>query len=251
MTVVKRVFKGKDVEMLTVIEAIARHAIAHKQALQARRSTWADPYFENFLDSIISFTENHYGKDAGKKLREATEVLNGMYAKALVDLGDFKLQLKEDFKAEKTFVEKVLKDLGFSDNFEGVRRHSQEALVDLLYAFKQNMSPELKAKIVEKGTSAQLIDDIVAMANTLRAANVSQEMLKEEKKDGSSELVTQLNAIYDEGMKIAKMATKFLKAQGVETTKFNYSANLQHLTGAASAATVAKKAKAAQALQPA
>lgn len=251
MTVVKRVFKGKDVEMLTVAETILGHAIAHKELLQAKRSNWADPYFEDFAARIQRFLTDHYGKDVAKDLRETTALVNSLQTSALLELAELKLQIEEDFKKDKVFLANTLRTLGFTEHYDAAAKRSQESLVKLLYAFRQNMSAELKAKIVEKGTNPAYIESVVAKAETLKTANVNQEIYKEQKKDTSKDLNEQLNAIYEEMMNVAKLATKFLKPQGINTDKFNYTSNLNHLTGAASAATVAQKAKAAKSLEPA
>lgn len=46
-TPVTRKYNTKDVEMLTAAATIIENAMENKAFLQSKRSTWADPFFDN------------------------------------------------------------------------------------------------------------------------------------------------------------------------------------------------------------
>jgi len=251
MSEVKRVFVGKGVEMLTVCDIIVTHAIDHKGQLQALRSTWADPYFENLQAKIQETNTEFFGLDGAKHLREATALINALQVAALKDLGFLKVQIEEDFKKDKAFVASVLKTLGFADFYRNAQMRSQEALVQLLFQFKQNLTDQLKNTLVGGGTNAVLLEGLVDKAENLRKANVNQEVFKGDRKSSTQEATIRFNDIYEEVISICKIATKIFKDNAVLKDQFSYAKNLQTLTGSASAATLAKKAKAAKALETA
>jgi hypothetical protein len=91
---VTRKYKTKDVEMLTATAAIIENAIANKTLLQAKRSTWADPFFENLKTQIQTTTDIYLGKDAAQQMRQATQVVLSVQAQALNDLAEFKVQYR-------------------------------------------------------------------------------------------------------------------------------------------------------------
>lgn len=41
-----RIYKGKDVDMLTVCETIIENAIAQKEFLVSKRKTWESPFLK-------------------------------------------------------------------------------------------------------------------------------------------------------------------------------------------------------------
>ena len=52
-----RKYKNKDVEMLTAAAIITESAIANKVFLESKRSTWKDPFFEDFKKQIALTTD--------------------------------------------------------------------------------------------------------------------------------------------------------------------------------------------------
>ena len=113
-TSVTRKYKTKDVEMLTATATIIENAIANKTLLQSKRTTWADPFFENLKTQIQSTTDSYLGKDAAQLMRQATQVVLTIQAQALNDLAEFKVQIEQDFKNTPVQKTEILTQLGFS-----------------------------------------------------------------------------------------------------------------------------------------
>ena len=97
-TTVTRKYKTKDVEMLTATATIIENAIANKTLLQSKRTTWADPFFDDLKTQIQTTTDTYLGKDAAQLMRQATQVVLTIQAQALNDLAEFKVQIEQDFK---------------------------------------------------------------------------------------------------------------------------------------------------------
>jgi len=115
-------------------------------------------------------------------MREATQVVAGIQKNALSDLVDFKVQLVEDFKSNKTRRDELLTRLGFTANLKDAQNNDQQALIELLLKFKQNMTPAIQAEITAKGISAALITTIIGYADVLKNSNITQETLKSSRK---------------------------------------------------------------------
>ena len=64
-----------------------------KLFLQAKRSTWADPFFEDLKTNIQTTTKTYLGKDAAKDMRQATQIVLSIQANALTDLAELKVQI--------------------------------------------------------------------------------------------------------------------------------------------------------------
>lgn len=246
--IVKRAYTGSNVQMLTVLHTLVANAKEHQSELQAIINTYTPEYYVDLETRISNAVTTFFGKDFASKLRNATELVTSLQKEALEDLSFLKLVIEERFRKEPAFVEKTLKELGFDGYFKSAKNRSQEALVQLLAQFRQHITEEVKAKIVAAGGQAALIERILAKSNELLAANVSQEVFKDSRKGDTQEALTQFNDLYLEVIGIAKIAARVFKDNANLKDKFNYTKHLKALTGSASAATVAKKAKAEKAL---
>lgn len=221
-TTVTRKYKTKDVDMLTASATIIENAIANKEFLQSKRSTWADPFFENLKAQIQTTTNTFLGIDAAQQMRQATQQVLSIQAQALQDLAEFKVQIDQDFKNTPAQKTEILTQLGFPAYLKPARKGDQEALVNLLFQFKNNLTPELNNQIVLKGTAQETIDTIISYANTLKDANITQETLKGTRKEITDQAITAFNQIYDQVISIAKIASNFYKTDKNKQQQFSF-----------------------------
>ena len=154
MTTIQRIYNTKDVDMLIAIDTIIDSAIANKTFLQTKRSTWADPFFQNTKAEINTTVQTYLGVDSTQTLRQSTQIVKGIQANALRDLAEVKVQIQVDFSDQPTRKTEILTQLGFTTYFAAAQTKDQEALINLLFQFKTNLTPTLKTEIVTKGTAA-------------------------------------------------------------------------------------------------
>lgn len=223
MTKITRIYNVKDVDMLLTIDTIIDSAIENKGFLQSKRSTWADPYFENIKQQIDIVIQKHLGVDSAKELRAATNVVKTIQAKALIDLAEIKVQIEQDFKTTPDRKLEILTQLGFTNYYKpAAASKDQEALINLLYQYKTNLTPELKAEIVSKGTAEAALNVIIDYADTLKNANVTQEGNKGTRKEITNEALQAFNEIFSTVTSIAIIAAKFFKGNQIKKDLFSF-----------------------------
>ena len=223
-----RIYKGKDVEMLTVVSTLVEAAIAHQALLVSKRSIWASPFFDNLKKRIDTILQTHLGIDSAKDLRQSTQVVTAVQSHAIKDLALVKVQVTEDFKKDKPRQTEILKQLGFTTYLKDVQSKDQEALISLLYMFKNNL-PGLRAEMEAKGTDKTSLDTIVGYADTLKNANVNQETFKGSKKTVTATALAAFNDIYSDVIAVAKIAAKLFADQPDIKEQFSYSKLLKAL----------------------
>lgn len=219
---ISRKYKTKDVEMLTATATIIENAIANKTFLQSKRTTWADPFFNDLKTDIENTTTTYLGKDAAKDMRKATQIVLGIQAQALNDLAEFKVQIEQDFKSNPTQKTEILTQLGFTTYHKLAQNGDQEGLVNLLFQFKTNMNATLNTEITSKGTAQATIDNIIDYADTLKNANISQETYKGTRQEITDEAIQAFNAIYDQVISIAKISSNFYKTDKKKQQLFSF-----------------------------
>ena len=221
-TTIARKYKTKDVEMLTATATIIENAIGNKTLLQSKRTTWADPFFDNLKTQIETITETYLGKDAAQEMRKATQIVIGIQSQALSVLAEFKVQIEQDFKDTPVQKTEILTQLGFISYHKLAQKGDQEGLVNLLFQFKTNLNPTLNTEIVSKGTAQATIDNIISYANTLKEANITQETYKGTRKEITDEAITAFNLIYDQVISISKIASNFYKTDKTKQQLFSF-----------------------------
>ena len=141
-----RNYSYKDVDMLTAAKIVAGNLRSNIGELSAVRSDWTEQYAADLLARIDQTIETHLGIDAKKDLRDATSGLSSIQASARRDLSFFKTQIDDDFKSAPAIRDEMLNTLGFSKYLRAVQKGKQESLIQLLYAFKNNMTARLPKK---------------------------------------------------------------------------------------------------------
>jgi hypothetical protein len=223
MATKQRKYSLGDAEMIITASTIIESAIANKTFLQSKRSSWQDPFFDTIKSRIDTAIQTYLGVDNAKDLRQATQALKLIQKQALNDLAEAKIQFTEDFKSNKVRRDEILMQLGFTNYHKTAQSGSHEALINLLFQFKMNLSAALKTELVAKGTAEQLLNAITGYADTLKNANVSQETNKSARKVITAAAITEFNDIYDQVISISKIAGNFYKNKPALKEQFSYS----------------------------
>jgi len=132
-----RKFKVKDVEMLLASKTIAGTLGENLGDLSIARSNWNETYVSGLSTKIDKAIDDYLGLDKKKELRDATSSLAAIQAPALRDLSFMKTQIEVDFEKK---AKDIIKKLGYDKNLRNVQKGDQEALIQLLYAFKKGMN---------------------------------------------------------------------------------------------------------------
>ena len=222
-------YKCKDVDMMVTIKTIAETFRRYNSELSPVRTDWTSEYADSLNTRIDNALRTHLGIDSKKDLRSATKIVESLQFPAKRDLSFFKIQIEDDFKKDPTKRTEILKTLGFAAFLKGVQKNDQESLIQLLYAFKTNMTPELNAEITAKGLSPALIVKITGYADTFTDANVTQESFKGSTKEITQEVIDVFNSIYDEVIGICKKASKYYQYEPLKKEQFTFSKVLSNL----------------------
>jgi hypothetical protein len=144
-------------------------------------------------------------------------------------LSEFKVQVDGDFKKDPVFLNELLISLGFRDHFAALNSGDQEAMIQHLYMFSNNITPAQKTAITAKGMMPALITEILGYADTLTKANITQEQAKGNRPDTSGKRVVELNDMYDTVMGVAKMAHRFYNGNPTLQDLYSYTKILKNL----------------------
>jgi len=218
-----RNYSYKDIDMLIASKTAIESFKTNLTELSVVRSNWTLANANTLSDKIDDAIENKLGIDIKKDLRKASANLSALMIPATRDIAFFKVQIVEDFKNDKPRQKEILKTLGFTQHLENIQNNDQEALIQFLYTFKQNMDAPLQAEITAKGLNPLLITKISDYADTVKQADIIQENYKETTKEITDEIKQLFNEIYDEVIAICKTASKYYQYEPLKKAQFTFS----------------------------
>ena len=224
-----RKYSGSAVAMLTVSSVIVDNAIADETFLISKRASWGNSFFSDLKQKI----ENGFGVLGIDKIggqRQATIIVLQIQKDALSVLSEVKVQISEDFKKDKVQLNEILTALGFNAYHKQALNKDQNALVQLLYQFKENLTPALHEEIEAKGTARESLDALIGYADALKEANITQETLKSTSKTLTEKDNAILNDVYDEIISVAKIARVFYKGNAAKQDQYSYTKILSKLS---------------------
>jgi len=220
-------FKRKPVEMLTACQTITEQGLADQIFLSEKRPAWAPPFFANHQARIASAFTGLLGVSNIAGQRQATQLVNSIHHEALDEISILKIQIAQDFKKEPARRDEILKTLGFSLLTKA--RDSQAIFVQLLYLFKNNLTNDLRNEIAGKNIDIAVFDKIIAYADQMAQANVTQEVLKGTGKVVSQQTMAMLNDIYSDTITIAIIARRLFKGDKAKQDIYSYSKTLKKM----------------------
>ena len=176
-----RLFNCKDVEVLTASSEIVSLAQANLAVITAKRPIWKDPFFPNLKIRIDNAFQTFLGVDNAADLRAKSATLFALMFPSKDLLSTFKINLESDFKSNKPRLVEIETTLGYTSLWKPVRNDDEEALIQLLYTFKTNITPALQTEIETAGMDPSLTSQIIANADTLKDANINQEFAKSQR----------------------------------------------------------------------
>lgn len=224
-----RAYHCKDVEVLNAGSSIVDNAMANLTEILTKRPLWANPYYPDLKARINTAFSTYLGVDSAADLRSKTSILLSVTAPAKAGLSTFKIGITEDYKKDKPRLNEILNLLGYTSLWKAVNNGDQEALIQLLFQFKTNMTPSLTTEVTTKGTLPALITSINAYAVTLQNANVSQEFAKSQRPLQSSEAVTEFNEIYSTVISTCKICRNIFRTDAIRRSNFSFSATVKRL----------------------
>lgn len=218
----KTKYSIKTVDFVITADTIIDSAIANQPFLVTKRSTWTLPFFQAIKTQIDKAVQDHLGVDSAKQLRDASQIVYTIVANTLEELAEIKVQIEEDFKDNPTQKVEILNTLGFTPYFFNARKGDQEALINLLFQFKTNLTQELNDKIVQKGTAQTTLDAVITRADALKDADVLQEGKKGTRKELTTAAINEFNNIYDKIISITRISAKFFKKDKAKSDQFSF-----------------------------
>lgn len=216
----KRDFNYKDVETALGVRVVGENLLRNLFELQTIQLNLTEELAYELIHGADEAMEVYLGIDPRQQIRGATKKVNELQEEALEAMGLLKKLIPVHFKNE---YREMLKQLGYTRYHKDARNGDQEALMQLLSAFRIGMTDDMKASITDKGVNPEIIDRILSYGGQIWEANASQEALKGSSSEITDEAIDYLNSLYNKAMDICKIGAAFYYNNPVKRNQFTFS----------------------------
>jgi hypothetical protein len=215
-------YHSSHVAMLLIGGIILKNALEIIVLLQDNDTSITPQVIADLKKEIDNNLDKFLGTDKAQKMRAATVLLQELQSQATTALQFMKERIEVKYREDVARRNEILNELGYHTFDADVKNKDQEALVQLLFRYQNNMSKQLKDELKLKGIPEAKIDAPLTFAQAVSDANTNQEFEKEQKVQMTDELQKELNTIYGKYMDIAKLATSCLKNDKVKQRQFSF-----------------------------
>lgn len=219
----KHKFNCKPLSMLVASLTVADHFEAEKVTFVTEDPRFADPFVGEFRNLVNGVLQVNYGINTHGSLKQKTQALNELGTEAHADLKMVKTQIERGFRTVPAKVQSVLDQLGFTTYWSKATNNNQAILTSMLLAFRNNLNPELMVELLQNGVNPSRINRILATADILTQANITQETLKGTAKLNTEKTALVLNDIYDRTMDICTIGQELFQKNKLKKELFVFS----------------------------
>ncbi len=228
---VAHLFKGKIIEMLTILSVLMDLAQTHATELTAYRPLWQKPFFDNLEKLIDSVIKKYVGVDNAAELRKATDILLDIQDTSLTNLTILYGEIN-NFVLDQAKLKNLLITLGFEEYYiDATRNKSQPSTIYLLLRIQKHLTATLQAELQAEGVNKDLMGKILSYGESMNNANINQELEKTLKPSETAEAVNAYNDVYTQVMRVSKGAALYFKSVGKPEIQqqFSYSKLLKNM----------------------
>ena len=230
MNTIERAYNMSDVVMLTSSGVIAERGHLHLAAIEAKKSAYADPYFPNLRQKIQDALTDILGFNNAAGLILSTDKLLTKKDEVITVAKEFKVQVLQELRTNRSKARQYLTLLGFSQWFTG-RKTKQSELMELLFTIKKNVDPALESEMAALKIDPAYITKLIGYADEFGNLQISQENMKLTRKLETAEDIEELNAIYNEVFGASLMIQTFFEKNKVLRSLFSFNTIAANLKG--------------------
>lgn len=222
---IKHEYPGTAVNFLLGAKVVGSIFHEYIAELASVNTTWTPEYSSGLKIRIDDIAGEYLGVSVRDKLYKLTGSLNQSIATVKDDMVTLRRNIESDFKKSADY-QTIKSDLGLTKSIYDL---NQSELIAALAKAKRSLTTDYITKITAKGMPVSLLERIIESASTIAEINNEQEALKSTLKDATGKMVTTLNELFTEIMKICKLAADFYKKDSTKKSMFTFTKIMSNL----------------------
>lgn len=220
---IRRIYAGSDVNMLTALAVIMVAAVELQAQLSTEDTTLTAQYLAELQQRVNVISNKHLGNDVTGLTRSATDDVLDIFDQAYPYISSVKSLIDRKTRRNPEQGRELNTKLGITTHLEGVQNGDQEAMVSLLFQFRENCTSEVKNTLTSLGIPSDKLQALFGFADQLNIANITQESLKKSQLQLTDEAIEDFNELYLDVTDVAGAGKQVFRKQPEIAERFNYS----------------------------
>lgn len=222
----ERKFPGKTVNFILATKVVASSMDENTSDMLEVNTTWTPEYISQLNTRIDNIASEYMGVNIRNELFKATALLNVAMRFVTEKLVTFKKNIEIDFKGTPDY-STMMSELGL--NTKSIHDLTQPQIISMVTNLKRTLTPELIAKITAKGMPASLPASITGKAQEIIDLNTQQEKLKSQTKEATGTMLTRMNDLYKDIIKICKLSADYYKKDRAKKSMFTFTKVMKNM----------------------
>ena len=163
-----------------------------------------------------------------KATLEKLKVWRELMISSLTDIGIIRASVKNDYKNDKPFQKEFYQLLGYNDFFSDAKNGDHYSMFRFVRVFADNLTPELREKILTGGLDPHIVDRVVDNARELENFSECFSLMNDTNVI-SEEDREKIEKLYSEVRDISRLATAYYYFDPQNREAFNFFKALRNL----------------------
>lgn len=192
------------------------------------RKGWNAAYAQSLREKAQLVIDRFSATGNIKNTLEKLRIWRELMISSLTDIGIVRASVKNDFKNDREFQKEFYQNLGYNDFFSDAKNGDHSSMYRFVKVFADNLTPELREKILAKGLDPHIVDRIVENALELEKFSECFHLMNG-KSEISSADQADIEQLYSEVRDISRIATAYYYFDPIKREAFNFFKALRNM----------------------
>jgi hypothetical protein len=192
------------------------------------RKDWNVGYAESLKREAQDLVEKISAKGNIKTTLEKLKIWRELMISSLTDIGIVRASVKNDYKNDKAFQKDFYQKLGYNDFFSDAKNGDHYSMFQFVKVFAENLTPEIKEKILAFGLDPHILERILESARELDDFSECFSFMKDTTILSDEEKL-KIDRLYSEVRDISRIATAYYYFDPRQRESFNFFKALRNL----------------------
>jgi hypothetical protein len=225
--------ESKNLCPSTTATVFACHSIANAFAeniyeLAHLRKEWGVAYADQLKKEAQEIHDHLAASPNFNTTLEKLKIWRELMISSLTAIGIVRASVKNDYREEKALLKELYLKLGYNDYFSDAKNGDHYSVFLFVRVFAENLTPELRRKILAKGLDPHVLDRIVFNSQQLETFRECFDLMNN-KNLMEDEYLIRIETLYRKIRDISRISTAYFYFEPLKRESFNFFKALRNL----------------------
>jgi len=192
------------------------------------RKEWNISYAASLKKEAQEILDKLSSTDHFKTTLEKLKIWRELMISSLTAIGIVRASVKNDYKDDRDFQKEFYQTLGYNDYFSDAKNGDHYSMFLFVKVFADNLTPELREKILCKGLDSHVLDRLIFNSKQLENFQECFDMMNDKNMIPTEDQL-RIENLYGAVRDISRIATAYYYFEPVKRDNFNFFKALRNI----------------------